>query len=69
MATRVKNGYDPRRAIDSLILKSLEEKLETQLRQAYADLEYVHDELKALSVGRGLPKAYKAAYARLRNVA
>ena len=52
-----------------MILKSLEEKLETQLRQAYADLEYVHDELKALSVGRGLPKAYKAAYARLRNVA
>lgn len=69
MATRIKNGYVPHKAIDSLILKSLEEKLEIQLRQAYSDIEYVHDELKALSVGKGLPKAYQAAYARLRDVA
>ncbi|WP_449428487.1 hypothetical protein [Rhodanobacter umsongensis] len=69
MATRIKNGYDPRGAIDSLILKSLEEKLETQLRQAYSDIEYVHGELKVLSMGKDLPKAYKAAYARLRDVA
>lgn len=69
MAARVKREYEPYEAIDGLILKSLEEKLEAQLRQAYADIEYVHDELKALAVGKGLPKAYKAAYARLRDVA
>lgn len=69
MAIRVKSGYDPCTAIDSLILKSLEEKLATQLHRAYSDIEYVHDELKALSLGKGLPKAYKAAYARLRDAA
>lgn len=69
MAARTHSDYEPYAAIDYLILRSLEEKLEAQLRRACHEMEYVHDELEALSTARSLPKAYKQAYARLRDVA
>lgn len=69
MATRTHSDYEPYAAIDYLILRSLEEKLDAKLRRAHHELEFVHDELKALSVARSLPKAYREAYARLRDVA
>lgn len=69
MASPSGSDCDLQRALDALILKSLEEKLRAALGRAYAALEGVHDELRALSVERGLPKAYTAAYARLRDIA
>lgn len=56
-------------AIDHLILRSLEAKLDFQLDRAYHELEYVHDELKTLCMAHALPKAYREAYARLRDIA
>lgn len=69
MAARTKSDYEPYAAIDILILRSLEEKLESQLRQACHELEFVHGELEALSTAQSLPKAYREAYLRLRDVA
>lgn len=69
MTTEIKNDYDPHQAIDRLILRSLGEKLETQLGRAWHEIEYVHDELQALSAAEELPEAYREAYARLHDVA
>jgi hypothetical protein len=56
-------------AIDGVVLRSLEEKLERRLRTALSEIQYVHGELKALSNEAGLPAAYRAAYARLLAIA